>query len=225
MLAEVVSLFAPPVCVACRSPLPGPVADLCPACRQALPRLEAPCCPRCALPAPCAPCPARGAAFAGAWAPMAHEGTARALVGALKFAGALGLADLMAAQVVAAAPDALMRGPGVLVPVPAHPARRRERGFDQARRLADALGRRTGLAVSPCLRRGGPATRQLGAGRRARSEPGRVAVTAAGTVPSRAVLVDDVHTTGATLDACARALRLAGADDVRALTYTRALKG
>jgi predicted amidophosphoribosyltransferase len=223
VLAEILALIAPPACAACRSPLDPAGEGLCPACRRALPWVGEPRCPRCALPAPCAPCPARGAAFARAWAPLAHAGPARALVNALKFGGALALADLMAAQMAAGAPPWLAAG-APLVPVPAHPARARGRGFDQAHLLARALGRRTGLRVDPCLRRGGPARRQLGASRRRRVAAGRVDVVARGAVPEWATLVDDVHTTGATLDACARALRLAGAREVCSITYSRTLK-
>jgi predicted amidophosphoribosyltransferase len=223
VLAEILALVAPPACVACRLPLDAAREGLCPACRRALPWLGEPRCPRCALPAPCAPCPARGAAFACAWAPLAHAGPARALVNALKFGGALALADLMAAQLAAGAPPWLAAG-GPLVPVPAHPARVRGRGFDQAQLLARALARRTGLPVAPCLRRGGPALRQLGASRRRRVAAGRIEVMAPAPAPERATLVDDVHTTGATLDECARALRLSGARTVCALTYSRTLK-
>ena len=223
VLAEILALVAPPACAACRVPLELAREGLCPACRRALPWLGEPRCPRCALPLPCAPCPARAAAFARAWAPLAHDGPARALVNALKFGGALALADLMAAQLAAGAPPWLAAG-GPLVPVPAHPSRVRGRGFDQAQLLARALGRRTGLRVAPCLRRGGPATRQLGAPRRRRVAAGRIEVVARGPLPEEVTLVDDVHTTGATLDGCARALRRGGAREVCALTYSRTLK-
>jgi predicted amidophosphoribosyltransferase len=223
VLAEIVALVAPPGCAACRTPLAAAGDALCPACRRALPWLAGPRCARCALPAPCAPCPARGAAFARAWAPLEHAGPARDLVNALKFGGALALADLMAAQLAAGAPADLLEAT-TLVPVPAHPVRARGRGFDQAHQLARALARRTGLPLAPCLRRGGPAVRQLGASRRRRTAAGRLEVAAHGAVPERATLVDDVHTTGATLDACARALRRGGALEVTALTYARALK-
>jgi predicted amidophosphoribosyltransferase len=221
--AELVAALAPPICPACRAPLPDAQALLCVPCRRALPWLDGPRCARCGLPEPCgARCPAHGAAFTRAWAPLAHEGPARALVAALKFRGAFPLADLMAAQIVAGAPPGLLDG--ALVPVPLHPARRRARGFDQAAQLAAALSRRGGLPLAPCLRRTGAATRQLGAGRRARLAAGRLAIEARGPVPARAVLVDDVHTTGATFEACARALRAAGAEHVAAVAYVRALR-
>jgi predicted amidophosphoribosyltransferase len=85
------------------------------------------------------------------------------------------------------------------------------------------VAKRTGLPVVPCLRRPGPAPRQVGAGARARRDPARVRIEPRAPAPARALLIDDVHTTGATLHACAAALRSAGAGTVSALTYSRAL--
>jgi len=224
LLAELVAVLAPPSCLACRTPLAGARAELCVACRHALPWLAEPRCSRCGLPSPCGVrCPAAAAAFEYAWAPLAHDGPARQLVAALKFHGALPVARLMAAQIAACAPRELLAG-AALVPVPLHPARRRARGFDQAALIARALSTRTGLPLSPCLHRGGRATRQLGAdraARRAAAERQRLSVR--GPVPPYVLLVDDVHTTGATLDACARAVRAAGAWRVGALAYARTL--
>ena len=150
------------------------------------------------------------------WAPVAYEGPGRALVRGLKYRGAVGLAEPMAAAICAGAPTLA----GALVPVPLHPRRRRLRGYNQAERLAAALGRRCGLPVADCLERGGPAAaRQVG---RDRAE--RLAgpdVRAASAVPRPGTLVDDVCTTGATLAACAAALRAAGAESVSALVYAR----
>ncbi len=224
LLSELLALVAPPACSACRVPLMASDAALCSECRRALPWLPEARCPRCGLPGRCRFCPARGAAFSAAWAPLAHEGPARALVAALKFRGALPVADLMAAPMAAGVPRELLAGASI-VPVPLHPARRRERGFDQAARLAAAVSRRTGRPVAPCLRRRGTATRQLGAGGADRLARGRIEVAVVGTPPERALLLDDVHTTGATLEACARALRAAGAREVVALTYSRTLRG
>lgn len=215
------SVVAPPSCPACGKALPGTHDALCRACARELPWLGSGTCPRCALPRPCAPCPARRSAWSCAWAPFAHEGPARALVVALKFRGVLVAADLLAAPLAAGAGD-LLEG-ATLVPVPADPRRRRRRGFDHSGLIAAALGRRSGRPVTHCLERP-RAARQLGAGRDARLAAVRHAPPRArGQVPPVAVLVDDVHTTGATLDVCARALRDAGALTVHALTATRSI--
>ena len=156
------------------------------------------------------------------FAPLAYEGPARAMVRALKFRGATLAAETMAAQIVAGAPaDVLDRG--VLVPVPLHARRLRRRGFNQAERLAAALSRRTGLRVADCLRRTGGARTQVGRDRAERlaGVGGSVVVHPGMDAPRRAILVDDVVTTGATLAACARALRAAGAVDVSAVGYAR----
>jgi predicted amidophosphoribosyltransferase len=226
MLARhVLALLVPPSCLACGIPLRGAGAALCAGCRSLLPWLRVPRCARCALPAPCGRrCPAARAAFDAAWTPVAYGGAARALVTALKFRGASAAADVMAAQMAATAPPGLLDG-AVLVPVPAHRARRRQRGFNQAERLTRALARRTGRPAARCLVRDGPPTRQLGARRATRLSTGRIAVRARGTAPPVALLVDDVYTTGATLDACARALREAGSSTVRAIAYARTLDG
>ncbi|MFN8130352.1 MAG: double zinc ribbon domain-containing protein [Solirubrobacteraceae bacterium] len=222
LLAELVALVVPPLCAACRRPLGRAGEVLCAACRADLPWLRGPRCPRCALPAPCAPCPAAGSAVEAAWAPLAYDGTARAVVGALKFEGGFAVASVMAAQIVATAPPGLLAG-RTAVPVPAHPGGARARGFDQAALVARAIARRAGLGLSACLERRGPGGRQLGAGREDRLAPGRLGVRVRGRAPARVLLVDDVHTTGATLDACARVIRDAGGSSVAAVAYARTL--
>jgi ComF family protein len=222
-LSELLALVAPPACATCRATLARADDVLCASCRRSLPWLRGPRCRRCGLPAPCRPCPAARAAYDAAWAPVSYDAGARELVAALKFRAALPAVEVMAAQMAAGAPAELLRG-ATLVPVPLHPARRRRRGFDQAARLAEALAERTGLPVAACLRRAGEATRQLGAGRQERQAANRIEVRAVAPAPARALLVDDVHTTGATLDACARALRASGARHVAAITYARTLR-
>jgi predicted amidophosphoribosyltransferase len=139
------------------------------------------------------------------------------MVRALKFGGRVGVANAMAAQIVARAPAF----EGALVPVPAHARHRRRRGFDHARVLADAIARRTGAEVRDCLVRAGTSVPQVGRGRAARMAglAGGVSVRDGVRVPEHVVVVDDVVTTGATLLACARTLREAGAERVTALVY------
>ena len=80
-----------------------------------------------------------------------------------------------------------------------------------------------GCPFQPCLRRTDRGRRQVGAGRSTRRSAGRFTALATAPPPRAAVLVDDVHTTGATLDVCARALKAEGAEWVAAITYVRTL--
>jgi len=249
MRDQLLSILVPPACAICRRPLGDAGAVACAGCLRRLPWLRGHRCPRCALPRHRAGCPAAGAAFDRAWAPLAYEGAARDLVAALKFRAALPVAGLMAAHLAANLPADLRRrapvdtaaglagrapirageGPAgrdpplAVVPVPAHRGRRRRRGFDAAAVLAAALAGRTGLPLTPCLRRVDRGRRQVGAGRVLRRSAGRFEAVLVALPPPAALLVDDVHTTGATLDACARALKAGGAQTVAAVTYARTL--
>jgi predicted amidophosphoribosyltransferase len=154
-----------------------------------------------------------------AWSSAPHEGVARGLVAALKFRRLLPVADLMADRIQWLAPAHMLSG--AIVPVPPAPSRLRRRGFDPAGELAAALAERLGAPLEACLaRRGG--RRQVGRRRAERlGQPPRIHV--AGTVPRSVLLVDDVLTTGATMSACAQALRAAGAARVVAVTFARRL--
>jgi predicted amidophosphoribosyltransferase len=220
--AELLAIVAPPACASCREPLARGDELLCAGCLRALPWLRGWRCPRCGLPRHRhGGCPAARAAFPRAWAPMAYDGPARALVQALKFRGAMPVAGVMAAQIAATLPGELCRG--VVVPVPPQPARRRSRGFDPAGVLARALAERLELPLECLLARHDRAGRQTRAGRSARQAAGRIAVHATAAPGAPVLLVDDVHTTGSTLDACARALTDAGGREIAAVTYARTL--
>lgn len=199
-------LLAPPFCWSCGSGA-QPHEALCGSCKRRLRWLER-----------------QPVELAGVevWAPLAYDGPARAIVGALKFRGAAGLTRSMSAPMVACAPSGLLDGSAALVPVPLHPRRARARGFNQAERIAAALGRRTGMRVDDCLRRRGPAgAHQVGRGRAERLAgiAGAVELRPGARPPTRALLVDDVVTTGATLAACAAALRGGGTTEVAAVAY------
>ena len=228
LASRVLSLVVPPVCGVCREPELGGRA-LCPACRSRLVPIPDPRCRRCGSPqvyeaVRCPECRSRRLAFDQAWSAFAYEGIARQAVAALKAHGTLVLASFMATEIAARAPAGLLAGS--LVPVPAHSRRRRRHGFNQAREVANVLGRGVSLPVCDVLRRA-PATAQVGLERLERLESalGSVRPRAGLAAPARAVLVDDVYTTGATLDACGQALREAGAEEVVAVTFARALRG
>jgi ComF family protein len=154
---------------------------------------------------------------------VAYEGPTPGVVASLKDGRRRGLAESLAEVMVAELP-----APSTpLVPVPLAPRRERERGFNQSMLIARALGRRWGLPVADALARvrDGPPQRGASASERARQVAGAFAARRSVVVPRRATLVDDVHTTGATLAACARALRRAGAAEVGAVAFARALAG
>jgi ComF family protein len=205
------SMLVPPLCWGC-----GGVArrrePLCGGCRRLLGRLG----PELVL-----------LSGVRVWAPVAYAGPARDLVRALKFRGATAVADAMAAQMAANAPAELMARAAapapVLVPVPLHPRRLRRRGYNQARLLADALARRTGLDLADCLWREGSAATQVGRDRSERRLGPAGSIGPQGAVPGHVLLVDDVATTGATLAACAAALRVAGSIEVAALVFARTI--
>jgi predicted amidophosphoribosyltransferase len=221
------SLVVPPLCAACREPeFSG--APVCPACAAAMPAIG-PCCHVCGAPFPgpvasCLECRGRRFAFERAWAPFAYTGAARRLVLGLKAGGLLRSAAWMAAAIACRAPPGVMGG--VLIPAPAHGERMRRQGHNHACELARALGRRTGLPVADVLARrpgGRPQAGLAGRARRANVR-GRVVLDAMAP-PGRALIVDDVYTTGSTLDACAAALRAAGTGPVSAVCFARAVRG
>jgi ComF family protein len=154
-----------------------------------------------------------------------YSGVARASLAALKYDGELRLVEVLADEMAARWARAGIGGE-MLVPVPVHAARLRQRGFDQAELLARALGRRVNLPVATVLERATRTAAQHSLGRRARAANvgGAFAVKAddARAVDGRwIVLVDDVVTTGATFSGCAAALYGAGACAVSGLALAR----
>jgi ComF family protein len=222
----------PSSCVVCREPLFSPSAGpLCPPCWTALPRHRSPLC-ACGVPlapevpVPCGRC-RRGLSPLTRGASLGpYEGALRGVIHALKYRGRRRLAPALARALVG---ETAVRGvlePGVvLVPVPLHPRRRRERGFNQAELLAQALATATQVRVAPTalVRRKDTASQSgLSAAERRRNVKGAFVVRRRAAIGGRVVvLVDDVFTTGATVRACAEALTSAGAAEVRSVTVAR----
>lgn len=177
----------------------------------------------------CGRCRARPPAFARLLAGWSYEPPFDAVVRRLKFGrldylgGHLGRA--LAAEL---AGELVLGGGELVVPLPLHWRRRLARGFDQARAIAGPLAAALGLPLVPALRRRRATPPQSGLGRAERlaNPQGAFAVRRPASVRGRdLLLVDDVATTGATLDAAARALRQAGAARVVAVVAARALGG
>jgi ComF family protein len=171
----------------------------------------------------CSDCNRFPRAFTAMRSAFSYEGVAKAAVHALKFDGVSALAPAMA-QPMADALKLWSQTVDVVVPVPLGWVRRRKRGYNQAELLAREVARLTGLPIEPgALRR----VRQTPAQARQPGEEARLRnISEAfgpgkGAVSGNVLLIDDVATTGATLDACARVLLSGGATAVYGLTFAR----
>jgi len=219
----VLDLVFPPRCALCGRP----DTLLCGACIDTLPAASGDRCDICFMPASmggsCRQCVASPPAFTSLRSAFVMDAGARELVHALKYEGLTALAEpmaLLAAERIAA-PDA-----DVVAAVPLHRGRERSRGYNQAFLLARGYARLAGLEVEPRALRRIRATAPLA--KTMRREERLAIVEGAFAADRRAVhgrrilLVDDVATTGATLDACARVLLEAGAASVHCITWARA---
>jgi ComF family protein len=231
-----------PCCAACDAPLDAPLDGLvCDACARGWPAPPAPACVRCGDglrpgwrsgidPDRCERCAAGSTRVALLRSAGTFDGSLRLIVHAMKYRRRRLLAGLVADQMRVACRDVFM-GAEALVPVPLHWRRQLARGFNQADDLAIALAHRLRLPVWRALRRrrGGPPQARLSRAQRAAISGAYVLRRRVGLFMSsaaldgrRVVLIDDVVTTGATLDACAAALLEAGAASVSAATAARA---
>jgi len=202
---------------------PAGHAGICAPCRADLPWIGR-ACPRCArpsaVPGPCGRCRRDPPPWSGAIAPLAWRFPVDALIGRFKYAGALHYGALLARLLSEACGD---RRPDGIVPVPLHPARLVERGFNQARELARPLARAAGLRVldDVCRREvATPPQAGLSARQRWRNLEGAFEVVSA-LAGRRLAVVDDVLTTGATAAALSRALLGAGAASVEVWAVAR----
>lgn len=228
------SAIVAPACLACGRPIDTPLSGpICEACWQSMPVLPPEICGRCGDPRaalddaggtmPCGRCNRINSRLAFSRSAGAYEGALRAAIHGLKYDGRRSVARRLALFMRQQAGDVL-HGADAVVPVPLHATRQRIRGFNQTTDLARHLG----LPVVDALQRvrATPPQADLPATERFANVDGAFGPTrhAARWCGATLVLVDDVSTTGATLEACACALLDAGVAQVRAITAARAVK-
>ena len=210
----VLDLLIPPACAGCGAS--GSL--LCHACRRLL---RPPSEERDRFVAPDAGVVV-GGALAVAVAAFAYDGPMRRALAALKYTGVSRLAPVLADLALPTLDRLLMlTGPAALVPIPVHRDRLADRGYNQASLLADALAGRRRLRSVSILERVRPTTKQHRLNRAARLANLRGAFAVSGQVPASVVLVDDIITTTATLEACAAVLRDAGCQSVYGIAMAR----
>ena len=212
----ILELLVPPACAGCGRF--GTV--ICVACRS---RIREARDPRAAFLAP-DPGTLTGTVLELGVAALRHEGVVRRCLQRLKYGGASRLAAVLATQSLPVLDGLLaLTGPATLVPVPLHPIRRRERGYNQAALVAHSLAAARGLPVADILVRGRETQRQHRLDRAARMRNLRAAIRVRPGIrpPGRVILVDDILTTGATFEACAEVLRDAGTREVYGIAVAR----
>ena len=228
---ELLDLFLPPACPLCSRLLPpGPGTVFCPVCREEIPPLPVPCCSRCALPFAtagghehlCAGCLGeKDPAFSRVQAAGLYHGLLRTAVQRFKYSGTVHLDHALGALLA----SRLDPGPAqLLVPVPLHPTRLRQRSYNQSLLLARCLGRRFDLPVAANLlqrTRATPSQLGLPARVRRRNLKGAFALNHA-PGPLNILLVDDVMTTGSTARECSLTLLEGGALRVEVAVVARA---
>ena len=231
-LGRGLNVALPRLCPSCRDLVTD--NGLCPACWSKVAFIAPPYCPRLGIPFAYDPGPgilsmqaiADPPAFGRARAAVRYDDVARALVHAFKYGDRIDLAPLLGGWMARAGAE-LLDGADALVPVPLHWRRLWTRRFNQSAALAAAISRHCGVAVAHgALRRVKATQQQVGLSRseRAGNVQGafRVAPAAKAEIAGRRmILVDDVLTSGATADACARALLRAGAAEVDVLVLAR----
>lgn len=228
-------VLLPPQCMLCTAAVDQP-GHLCPACWPGIAFIAGPLCPSCgtpyALPVPdglvCGGCLKEPPRYARARAAFAYAGGGRDLVLRFKRGDRTDLAPGLA-RLMASSGASLLAECDAILPVPLHRRRLWQRRYNQAALLAGELGRLAGKPVLPDLLERPRPTRSLGRlgrteRRRILAGAIRVAGDGAGLRGLRLLLVDDVLTTGATADACCRALLRAGAARVDLLTLARVVR-
>lgn len=228
MASAALRVLLPPRCLLCGAPGSAGL-DLCASCRCDL-SFNAPCCPRCALPlqvpAPlCADCLKDEPPFGAAWAPLRYAHPLDLLEARFKFRGDLAAGSVLAQLAVARAAVDQPARPDLMIAIPLHRQRLRERGYNQAFELARPLAQALDIPLRHDLLVRSKATPpQTGLDAKARRRNLRDAFSVAGPepLPAHVVVFDDVMTTGSTLREAARVLRRAGVARVDVWALARA---
>jgi ComF family protein len=239
---RVLQALFPTFCRLCGAPvLESPVPWICGGCWEKVRWLTGPVCPRCGFPFPspealthspghlCGDCREKAPPFSQARAAGAHEGALREAIHLLKYGRKHSLGKKLGRFLIPPAEGLCLlvppASPEVVVPVPLHPSRLRNRGFNQSLLLADAVSRWLNVPLDYVALERVRATRpqvELTPAERKANIRGAFAVRRPAGVEGRKVLlVDDVFTTGATVSECARMLGKAGATEVLVLTLSR----
>jgi len=228
------SLLYPPACTICAASV-GSREYLCADCEGKLSRIVPPFCAKCSepfdgaitTPFSCVNCAHRKLYFDAASSAYRSRGIARRVILNFKYGKQIYLRHLVGGWLMTALDDARIRGRkfDAVVPVPLHPAKQRERGFNQAALLAHLAGVQLGVPVRPILERVRFTTTQTAFDRAERMQNLRHAFRLRRNRDVRrldVLLIDDVLTTGSTLSECARVLKESGARAVYAATAARA---
>ncbi len=227
------TLCFPPHCAACKAET-GPGIHVCAECAESAQRIETPFCQRCSQPFDgaitqeftCANCAGRELHFVCAVAAYLSHGVVRNFIHAFKYERQFHLRRPLADWLAHTLDDPRISAPpfDALVPVPLHHIRFREREFNQAAELAALVSQRCGIPVSHALKRTRYTSTQTKLDRHERMENLRGAFRVRHTARVKErhlVLVDDVFTTGSTVEECSRVLMRAGAASVRVITVAR----
>jgi ComF family protein len=234
LFRALLDVILPPICHICRSFIPNAdTLHICPICHDRLPLVSSPLCSRCGIPFigagddhRCGACIVQPPLFDSARAHFLYEGSIRDLIHAFKYNRHTHLRfplALLSLEGVSGVPAD--HNLNLIVPVPLHRSRLRQRGFNQAVLLGNILSRRLALPMIPDALVRTRATEpqiELSAAERRINVSGAFSVKRREDVAGkRILLLDDVMTTGSTMDECAKELKKAGAEVVIAITIAR----